>query len=651
MEMPELTERDILRIDAALKEAEKPDRYGVVPYLPAMLNELEAWVGDEHQWRSGWPPNWSTLLSDLDSSLQKGGDNLAARLKQSVGHAREELRLVRSRLTQGKSPPDESTRRRLQRVGDAVRAELMKDTALIAAWADIIAAEGPSQSVDLARLLLSIGDLRGHAQSSLVRSLRAILSDDAAAILSARGVTHSAEEGPDKAGASAGERLELAEKPLVQLPRRGQAIVWLTYALAPPLEPPVLPIGDHVALYNMACLRSAVRGDKLLAHLLPKEVIDDPFALSMLVGDDEREKAQAASPYIAIRIDLGNVRMSEAEKLARQSAETLVAMAALHGADTSPWILEDSYAMYVDGASGPWSFSAPAVFTPSSDQRAALAGDWTAEVIRKEAKRWGPHFPINDERMQQAAHLLIWLRKARETWAPARLVLCDRIIERVSGWAGVENVGRLIHDHIKLSWSIGCMRAELANCGWAAVHPSDPMSPIGDRERLEWLNRASGEILSDPDIGISQTPQSWSVNPSGVLKKLDWLSKRVPDGSPVEERIKRLRRRTCTGQAAAAWADELMNEFERLAARSRRVRNVLIHGGPESDKAADGVVPFVETMAVDALYTAVDGRFNRVDLVDFFLERRAQNVEILRTLRAGKNPADALWQAEESRNA
>lgn len=645
--MAESTERDVLRIEDALQRAVKPNRYQPVPDLPDMLGELEDWVGDEHQWRSGRPQNWSTLLSDLIDSLSRLGDHLRKCLEPLAEPVREEILIVRRRLKQSKAPPDESMRRRLQRVGEELRTELLRNSALSAAWADVISADGPAQSIDLARLLLSLGELRGHARTSLVRSLRLILEDDSAAIARAKGDARPSREDPDKAGASVEERLRLAEKPLTELPRRGRVVVWLQYALAPALEPLVLPIGDRVALYNVAWLQSVAKGSGAHRHHLPQEVIDDPFGLSTLVGDGERKKDEVV-PRVAIRIDLGEVRIPEAEKLARRSAEALIALAALHGADESPWILEDSFAMYVDGSSGPWSMAAPAVFEPSSDQTTALSEDWTTEVIRKEAERWAAHFPIEDERMQAAAHLLIWLRKARETWAPARLVLCDRIIERVSGWAGVESVRRLIDDHIKLSWTIGCVRSELANCGWAAANASDPMFPVGNRERLEWLNRAAEEIRSDPDIEITMTPQSWSVNPRGVLKKLDWLLERVPDGSPAEERVLRLQQRTRTGQAAAAWAEELMSEFEHLEARSRRVRNVLVHGGPESEAAAEGVLPFVESMAVDALYMAVNGRFSKVDLVDFFLDRRAQNIEILRALKAGSSPGDALWPQADS---
>jgi hypothetical protein len=291
------------------------------------------------------------------------------------------------------------------------------------------------------------------------------------------------------------------------------------------------------------------------------------------------------------------------------------------------------------------------VFEPSSAQRSAMSEDWTAEVIEKNAERWGRHFPIQDELMQEAAHLLVWLRKARETWGPARLILCDRVVERVAGWAGLASPRRLVSDHLKIAWAINSIRSECANAAWGALNANDIFLALRNREAREALTRAREEIQSDPDLEFKLGERSWTVNPRGTLKKVAWLVERVPDGSPAAERLKLLEDNTRTGPAAAAWADKLMAEFAGLESRARRVRNALVHGGPASEPVSDQVLPFVEALAESALFISAEGRLDGVDLVDFFLERRTENMRALDALRAGVPAVDALWPNADPQRA
>jgi hypothetical protein len=164
-----------------------------------------------------------------------------------------------------------------------------------------------------------------------------------------------------------------------------------------------------------------------------------------------------------------------------------------------------------------------------------------------------------------------------------------------------------------------------------------------DRNTYEHFQKAREEMLSEPSVKFTLDESTWSVNSRGVAQKLDWLIDRVVPDSVGEARLKDLRERMHSGPAAAQWAKELMAEFEIQEARSRRVRNVLVHGGPETDSTVEGALPFVESLAAEALYASVEGRLDETELVDFFLDRRAYFTKILRDLESGCSPADVLW--------
>lgn len=508
---------------------------------------------------------------------------------------------------------------------------------------------------------MHLAEARGHGGESLATRLGAILGDNARQLAIERGDVPGESDLNRSAGSAIEERISLASAAITSIPRRGEAVAWLLYAFARRLSPPVLEIGPRATLYDVSWLRSVVKSGRS-AYPLPPELDGDLRSIDLLLPrlDPEareegplpppglRPKEDEEVPHLAFRLDLGTVPIFEAEALARSSAEALVALADLHGAE-SPWVVEESFSMYIDGRHGAWTSAAPVAFTPSTAQRVAMSTDATPAVIRRNAERWGPHLPILDAEMREATHLLIWLRRARETWAPGRLILCDRILERVSGWAGLSSPRRLVDDHLRLPWALERMRTEMVDIAWSAFSAISDISDL-EREERERLREAHDEIRWDPEIGFDLGVSSWRVNPRGVAGKLGWIADRVPIDSAIYEQVETARQRLETGSAAAAWASELMHEFGTMDARARRLRNTLVHGGPAIELAAGEVLPFVESIAVAALNASIEGQFDDVDLVDAFLDRRSRAESILAELKAGADPIDAIWPGRPGKN-
>lgn len=650
----QLAEKDLWLVRKALGARLKAPLFVEVPQIIDLLDELESWLADDRQWRSGSPHNWTSLIDDLRAAIGDLGPLLSRAVHDKNRAAFVDLKRVRAEFRDNSSPPDGSLRRRLARLATALRESLLTDDALTGAWGDLLNARGWRQSRSAARVLLRLAETRGHAAESLATRLGRILADNADALAVERG--EKPEEGAFRrtAGSTIEERLSLAETAIISIPQRGKAVVWLLYAFARRLWPPVLEVGAQVTLYDVEWLRSVVQTGNA-AYPLPPELEADLQSISLLLPplDPEvpkegplpplgpRPKEDEEVPRVAVRLDLGSVQIAKAEAVARSSAEALVALADLQGAE-SPWVIEDSYSMYIDGRRGAGTFAAPAAFSPTTAQRVAMSTDITSEVIGRNAERWGPHFPVLDSGMQQATHLLIWLRKAREAWAPGRLILCDRVIERVAGWAGLSSPRRFVDDYLKLPWALHRMRSELAGIAWMAFNSLGEVGHL-DRVWRERFKAAHDEIRWDPDLEFDLGESSWRVNAQAVVGKLKWLAERVPDDSPAYERAEYLQRRLAGGTQAAAWAHDLMREFETIDARARRLRNTLIHGGPAIERGAEETLPFVESVAVDALNISIEGRFDGVDLVDFFLDRRARSEAILADLKSGADPAEALW--------
>lgn len=625
-----------------MQRAEKTASRSRDPDLLAVLHEVRAWLEDPHQWSSASPSNWSSLLDDVGLARAASTGRLRGHLERSAGNAFEEIKSIRGAIRGGDSL-DLSLRRRLDRAVDAIRDGFLDKDALREAWRDLVDTGDPLEAIDAARGLFSVAAEHGHNPGTLSNYLNAILNDDYHAILSARD-EEPGENPPERAGASIEERLALAADAVTELPREGDVVIWLLFAFATrrgSLSP--LMLGDRVTLYDISWLRSVSTGSALFAHPLPPELEADAKTISLLLRPESESNTEQAVPRLAIRIDLGRILIAEAEESARRSAEALVALAALQAEET-PWVLEESFLMYVNGELGPWRFASPAAFTLEGERRIAVEQDITASVIERNAEHWAPHFPIRDPRMQEAAHLLVWLRRTRETWTAGRLLLCDRVIERAAGWAGLADVARFVAEYLKVPWAINQIRNEIVSCGWSAFNALGEMEGAS---RAEWerAKRWHDEIHADPEIGFDIGPEFWSLRPDGILRRLEWIIERVPGETFAHSRVRRLQDRVRDGRAAAGWADELMGEFDARNARSRRLRNALTHGGPASAETAALCVPFVETLAIQALHTAVQGRLEGTDLVDHFLDDRAKSTAILARLHDGANPADALWES------
>src|ERR1035437_5482318 len=81
-----------------------------------------------------------------------------------------------------------------------------------------------------------------------------------------------------------------------------------------------------------------------------------------------------------------------------------------------------------------------------------LPFDVTAMELARHAEALGRHLPLRTTELCMAGRLLVWLRQAGASDNPAQVVLCDRVIERVCGWAGIAKPWRFTEDSLKPEW-------------------------------------------------------------------------------------------------------------------------------------------------------------------------------------------------------
>lgn len=642
------------RVIDALDEARgRPARFAAAAELPVVLSELEQWLGDERQWVSGYSNQWTSLLDDIQSARKATGATFSGFL--GTGDRAEvwgEIAGVRRALKRHRrGGPDPVLRRRLSRVAQALRAALLQPEALLAAWEDLINAKSDEVALRRAYTLLALGAEQGLDGIRTSQILLEVLRNYDYRIANLRGEERIPRfQGfADRADASVEERFELCRKVLTESAANGKVVIWLRYLLAPLGEGRIIRLSEAVAIYSQDSLREAwISGER---ELLPPELRDGkrPHNLATMaqipdekteVEADEQvsEKADDRPPFALIRIDLGEVRVAEALALARETAELLVSLAVLHGADPVIWLLTDDHVTFRDGETMGATFSAPPVFKPTLEQQSAMVSDRLPFVLSQWAEQLAPHLPLTRPDLRHAARLAYWMRRARETWEPGRLVLYDRIFEQVAGWAGFTDLGRFIDDCLRPSWPLGRIRNEITGC-WSAIHNAGT-GPLREISEEAWC-----EIALLPELEyVPLDDGGWEVNLKGVLLTLESILVHLDEQTALYERVETLAERTSSAESTLKWLENLDADFLALSGRSRRLRNALVHGGLVGEQAARSVLPFVESLATDALHTALDGLLGgEADLIGHFITRRSDQLRVIQRLRAKTPPAEALF--------
>jgi hypothetical protein len=393
--------------------------------------------------------------------------------------------------------------------------------ALTAIWDDLVGAKTYELALAEARRLLEFAAEQGYGAEPMAGRLRDILQDFELNVRLVRGESVEGVDPTARAGADLGELFGLARSVLSEAPRKGEAVVWLRYTLAPFAAVGHLKLSETVSIFSEKWLRAVTHEEA--TDDLPPELVGEnvPFALGSLIGEDEEEDENAFDhvPRALIRIDLGEVLTAEALALARETAELMLSLASLHGADTNIWLLTQDHVVFVDGEETSASFSAPPVFTPTMEQGSAMRSDRLPQILTEWAAELSPHLPLTSPELRRGAQLALWMRRARETWESGRLVLCDRIFEQVAGWTGFDDRRRFIRYYLRPAWALGRVRSEIMHC-WMAIYSagSTPFQVLGAE--------AWKEIRVDPEIEFELLNLGWSVNLRGVLLRLPFLLER-----------------------------------------------------------------------------------------------------------------------------
>jgi hypothetical protein len=585
------------------------------------LSELVAWLADEHQISAASADHWRSLVGDVAAAVAACGPRLRGVVLDDYEELEEELAAIRNQLRDLRGAPDRSLLRRLNRVADHLTERGSGSSARSAALDDLLevaSADDLALSHDRARALVDLGPGAGWPTREFARRMQGALQDG----------DDDLQDGDDEALARARQVAERDES-------SADRIVWLRYRIARMGEQHLMTVGPRVTLFDGDWVASALQDPSSeLVGIAPEAAADTREIQSLARRHGDAEAGEERPPFVVARIEVPDVRPGEALDRARRTAESLSALGVLYGSDPGVWVLDGSYVVYAHGRYASASFSADVGMRLPAYAGLALQKDRTAATLANLTDSLGPHLPVGDPKIAEAARLLHWLQEAQLTGAPPRLLLCDRVIEQVRGWAGVGDLRHFVQGDLRLPWVGRQLEAEIETAAW---------------QSLEELTRAEPSSEAAALFAIEDETHRRGIHLPRFLVHLDRVAAAINEvphlwESSLPLRLAALKKQCGTPNARRRWFKELLSTFDRAEGRRRRTRNALVHGGPLTESTVESVVAFAERLAFYALGESIEGRLAGKDLVDHFLARRDDHGAMERAIADGQPLSEALFR-------
>lgn len=256
------------------------------------------------------------------------------------------------------------------------------------------------------------------------------------------------------------------------------------------------------------------------------------------------------------------------------------------------------------------------------------ARDGTSYVLEEIDKKLSSHLPIADPALAALLDSIEQLNAARRSPDDLQLITAVRAADHLARGTN-RNWHELLRETYRYAWPLWQFSDELREIAFRAVKDVSPV----DRERFLELNRAI----------VNETSHlSWSINPGEAIASFDKLIDLLGDRWPHYRRLVAVRDLTHNPTLLARVVESGADEFDVLIGRSRRLRNSIVHGGPEETGSLRSVVPLLmsvaRTLVNDGLHAVVEGVpvAQRLGRVRRYYQHQAESLrnghDVLKTL-------------------
>jgi hypothetical protein len=600
--------------------------YGLVVAIAELSESLD--LGPTDQRGEG---DRRSLAADVTRALEQLGPATRARVPTAAA--------MQAALDAFASSGDENSRHETVTLVAQLRAELADSGAWVAAFDDLLAtARDPDAShhAVIARLDVLTGalELGDRSAGEVCQLLGGIVDDQALEISYAQHEVYNSpvtelERVDEPAGLADDERLDLCRFYLQTAATPGHHVVWVAYGDAQigpgdwraRVEDWRTRVGP-VELFDGPTLVQAVEesanGSREVP--LPEELFQAMDGLRL--GRGFWPDAEDVRHWVAVRVDLGIVPISNPIATGRAQAEAVVQLAVFENRG-STWFPLEGVLHIVDGRLR----SSEAFHLSDSFHDMRVERDATARKLTEVAAAVGSRLPIVDPSLRRLLHEVRALNASSQSPDPELLLNDFRVIEFVTrrnnnrDWEGFlkKNVATFrAHNQIldEIYQSVSSVLDAFAFSNQQELED-------GIREQLP-----GGMVLMNRKAALDLIPQLVPELPThhGAARRLREVGRRTQDLPHLQE-----------------WVNELIAQYKIKVDRAARLRNGLIHGGAASLDAARTIRLLVngeaQVLAKSTLEAILQGR----PIKQAFDGYRTGNREWKRRILEARNVADALF--------
>ncbi len=600
--------------------------YGLVVAIAELSESLD--LGPTDQRGEG---DRRSLAADVTRALEQLGPATRARVPTAAR--------MQAALDAFASSGDEASRHQAVTHVAQLRAQLADSEAWVAAFDDLLeTARDPDASHDavIARLDVLTGalELGDRSAGEVCQLLGGIVDDQALEISYAQHEVYNSpviepERVDEPAGLADDERLDLCRFYLQTAATPGHHAIWVAYGDAQigpgdwraRVEDWRARVGP-VELFDGPTLVQAVEesanGSREVP--LPEELFQAMDGLRL--GRGFWPDAEDVRHWVAVRVDLGVVPISNPIATGRAQAEAVVQLAVFENRG-STWFPLEGVLHIVDGRLR----SSEAFHLSDSFHDMRVERDATARKLTEVAAAVGSRLPIVDPSLRR------FLREVRALNASSQspdseLLLNDfRVIEFVTH----RNNNRDWEGFLKNNVATFRAHNQILDEIYQSVSSVLTAFAFSNQQELEDRIREQlpgGVVLMNRKAALHLIPQ---------------LVPELPIHHRAARRLREVARRTQDLPHLQEWVNELIAQYKIKVDRAARLRNGLIHGGAASLDAASTIRLLVngeaQVLAKSTLEAILEGR----PIKQAFDGYRTGNREWKRRILEARDVADALF--------
>ncbi|WP_344850010.1 hypothetical protein [Kribbella ginsengisoli] len=430
-------------------------------------------------------------------------------------------------------------------------------------------------------------------------------------------------EYPSRANLSAGERLHLVERLIMQEPTAHHHVIWHAFTKAT-IDGMQTQLGD-LTLYHGPWLVDVAKMETPPTWVeLPEELKDRESIWGITRFPENND-------FVLTRTDLGRQSLSNAPRVAGEIVDAIVDLAKYRSGRRHNWTRLDGHLHAVDGrfAGGSMSFH-----EARSEVDVIPSMDAVIDEMEEISSRAGGASRFRDSDVRKWSETLNWWREASAGHDAGAVLVGVRVLDSIAPHVQLADWDSYARRY--LLWSN--VRGELLH----AIKRSIEDGIYSNRLTRDGQATAEAKQAIERKI-VKHGRKMTYFNYEEAVSQMEAIERLNEPHTVAARGLRALRRRLSDPSQSQAWISLLRDDWTTRAARLARVRDALAHGGPATEESLSYAAKFVRNLVGSSMYIVFDAVLAGDDILARHDSFREDQTKWRERMRAGLGLTPALF--------